>query len=137
MRIYVAGSFKEKVEVQQVQSLLMAEGHEITCDWTPKDSSHLAGIEKLHYDRENAELDLQGVAEADVVVILAHAHQGGVGRWWEAGAAAIKGTPIIIVGDVKDSVFHSLEDVYLVRDVHAAIQTLKQLAKAKARIVRM
>ena len=71
MKIYVAGMYDAAAEVRAAQALVCAAGHVITYDWTvnhiPADTDP-ATIRKLR--QQFADLDLEGVKTADVVVAL-------------------------------------------------------------------
>jgi hypothetical protein len=83
---------------------LREQGHTITYDWT--------GVEQE--SSAQAELDRDGVLDAEVLVMLAgrpNQYQFK-GTWVEFGIAAGKGIPIFVVGDGADAcIFSRLPNV--------------------------
>jgi len=84
MKCFVSGRSSNFSEIVRVTQLLRGAGHEITHDWTTlpmvkpyQDNADQAG--------EYAVLQIRGIAEADVYIILAH--EDGTGLFAELGAA--------------------------------------------------
>lgn len=123
--IYVAAKFEEKERVRDAYALLRTAGHEITCDWTKEDDTGKTGDELDRYHAECAERDLEGVAEADALVIFPH--ENGKGLYVELGVALAAAIPIICVsedGTLPNCVFLKVEDVRHVRTIDEAIRVL-------------
>lgn len=99
MRVYVAGGFVFKPEVQRIQSVLKRSGHVITHDWTTTDDDGpLASAEVLRLASEN---DLNGVATANaVVLVLNDADYEYRGTFCELGAALALGKKVILLDTV-------------------------------------
>jgi nucleoside 2-deoxyribosyltransferase len=93
MKIYIASRLENFLQVQAVRDALAAAGHTITYDWTLHGSVKDDGEARL---REVALLELNGVRDADLVVVLL---PGGRGTHAELGAANILGKPVILFSD--------------------------------------
>lgn len=94
MKIFVAGKFEEKERVRRAMTFLKSKGHEITCDWTQATLEGLTDIELRAHYRKHARIDMQGVEEAELFVLLLHEH--GKGLWTELGMALMKHIPVIV-----------------------------------------
>lgn len=70
MRVYVAGRFTKKEDVQAMQDRLVKAGHTITFDWTKSSANGKLREERLRYLAEQANLDFEGVRGADAIVVL-------------------------------------------------------------------
>ena len=109
MKVYVASKWENKKRVQEVMSLLKASHHEITYDWTHCEVSN----------REQAILDLRGVAEADVVIGIFEDDVAYKGALVEVGAALALGKPVYVVGNapvVDLCIFFKHPNVHLGED---------------------
>jgi nucleoside 2-deoxyribosyltransferase len=60
MKIYIAGKWTSKQDIQQKMQQLKLLGHEITHDWTSNDGTL----------QESAILDINGVKNADIVIAV-------------------------------------------------------------------
>ncbi len=98
MRIYVAGRWKEKDRIREVQRMLRLDNHTITFDWT-----EMGDTDDPDELQRNAMIDLEGVRSAEAVVVLPAI--GGKGMWVEMGAALALRIPIFVVGTMKRGVF--------------------------------
>jgi hypothetical protein len=109
MKFYVGSRYYRKGEVAELVTALEQAGHEVTFDWTKhapnkpfKDFPQEAG--------ETADYDLQGVLQAGVYILLAHAD--GTGVFAELGAAlashALTGSPRLyaVAEEVPNTMFH-------------------------------
>lgn len=97
MRIYVASAFANKAEVRDLQKLLRMDGHVITHDWTTEDASHLVpgSFEWHEFLQDCGDADLQGVIEADALVLIAHPEMRDTR--FEAGVAVGMGIPVYVL----------------------------------------
>ncbi len=93
MKIYIASGLENFKQVQALRDALLADGHEISYDWSVHGSAQGQGDERL---REVAQNELDGVYNADVVVVLL---PGGRGTHAELGAANVLGKPVLIFSD--------------------------------------
>jgi len=87
---YIATSLSRIKEHHLVRDMLHSEGYKITYDWTSHGSARTISTERL---AEVAELEIEGVLEADFVIVLL---PGGKGTHTEFGMALASGKPIII-----------------------------------------
>jgi nucleoside 2-deoxyribosyltransferase len=89
MKIYVAASWLSRERARVLMTQLEAEDHTITFDWTacvPSDDRATRAIQ--------AKRDLQGVADADALVLLVDENPTQ-GAWVEFGYAIALSVPII------------------------------------------
>jgi hypothetical protein len=89
MKVYVASKFENKERVREIMYLLQQVGHTITYDWTRCEVNN----------REQAILDLRGVADCDVFVGIFEEDVTYKGALVELGAALSVGKPVYILGD--------------------------------------
>ena len=103
MKIYVAGKFGDKKEIQSVQQALIENSHSITHDWTQYEHTH----DETKYDiAEFAAGDVNGVKSADTLLIyITDADYDYKGTNVELGVALGCGIPVCIIDTVKDSKF--------------------------------
>lgn len=89
MKIYIASKFENAPAVQRLRDSLIKAGHQITYDWTLtkkwRDVEHV---------REVAELEMQGVLAADLLIVML---PGGIGTHTELGMAIAHRKRILIV----------------------------------------
>lgn len=90
MRYYIATSLERHTDHNLVRDAMAAEGHEITYDWSVHGPVWAAGVGRI---REVAQLETQGVLDADVVIVLL---PGGRGTHAELGMAIAAGKPILL-----------------------------------------
>lgn len=93
MKVFVASSFLNKEKTRRLQRQLRDAGHTITYDWTIHEGSNNYKI----LMRE-AKHDMQGVLDAEVLVIL---WPGRFGTSGELGAAIAADKPIYVLGCSK------------------------------------
>ncbi len=84
MKFYIATSLSRVTAHQAVRNALRTQGHEISYDWTLHGSVKSVSKERL---QEVATLELNGISEADFVVVLL---PGGHGTHLELGFAIAK-----------------------------------------------
>lgn len=100
MNIYVAGKTHDAARVKEVQECLISLGHTITYDWTPAVERHGADHEGAPLSRAQAERyaeeDIDGVREAQLVIVLPHERL--VGTLIEIGTALSKGICVLFLG---------------------------------------
>lgn len=120
MNIYIAARFTEKEVVKTLMGTLEEDGHYVTHDWTseedipanyPSDLPEYLG--RVAYLQECAEKCVQGVLEADVVLVLNNAT--GAGLFVEVGLAIAYGKKIVVVNpEARDIPFWYLQEMSLV-----------------------
>ncbi|MHC1695635.1 MAG: nucleoside 2-deoxyribosyltransferase [Eubacteriales bacterium] len=98
MKFYIASRLENAQTVKSVADILKAHGHQHTYDWTVHGSVCGKGKERLG---EVAYKELQGVIEADVVIVIL---PGGRGTHTELGAALASHKQILICAE-DDSFF--------------------------------
>jgi hypothetical protein len=128
MKIYVAGRWTRKPEVRAAQAALRAQGRFITHDWTEAEdpAPEWTEAQTRGYLADQARADIEGVMDADTVVLL---HDDtGRGLFVELGAAlAYEPKRVIVVGaDLHDGacVFYFLPEVEHAPDVASALALL-------------
>lgn len=77
MKLYVASSVSNKINVQDLFQALRAKGHDVTTDWTltddiPEDERDL----KRDYMRSVVKRDFEAIIESDVFVLLTKPSEG-------------------------------------------------------------
>lgn len=134
MKVFVSGQLGEKTAVRRAYAKLRAAGFEITHDWTRTDNIGDKLLARQESGRR-AELDIQGVIDADVYVLLSDNREVGKGMYVELGAAlAMKSTTgrpdVFIVGPLNHlSVFYlhpAIRIVSTIDDVVSELALLKQ-----------
>ncbi|MBS0655147.1 MAG: nucleoside 2-deoxyribosyltransferase [Verrucomicrobia bacterium] len=90
MKYYIATSLSRVTAHHIVREALKTCGHEISYDWTSHGSVKSTSKERL---QEVATLELEGIADADFVVVLL---PGGGGTHLELGFAIAKGKKVFL-----------------------------------------
>lgn len=102
MRYYIATRLERHQDHNLVRDTMAAQGHELTYDWTAHGPVFRDGLKRI---REVAELELRGVLDADLVIVLL---PGGRGTHAELGMAIAAGKPVLLhvaPGNVRDAFF--------------------------------
>ena len=93
-KIYIATTLSKRKDHNIIRDILVAQGHEITYDWT---LHHSFDIEGFEYDLPEAQkvsmAERQGVMDADLLVVLL---PGKKGTHIEIGMALAKNIPIVL-----------------------------------------
>jgi nucleoside 2-deoxyribosyltransferase len=130
MRFYIASRTENADAVRRLADTLKAAGHVQTYDWTTHCDVKHEGGERL---KEVAKLEVAGVTDADVVIVLL---PGGRGMHTEFGIAIGKGKKIILCskdgaefeeGDATTT-FYWLPDVYFIKRATGIPALIKRLA---------
>lgn len=131
MKVYIATKLANTEQYDQVRSLLMELGHQITYDWTMHGSVKETSTERL---REVGQREEKGIRDADVVVGLL---PGGRGTHWELGFASGLKRPIILLGAPKfftvgneTTTFYWVDGVMRVMDMEALRSALQMVERA-------
>lgn len=124
MKVYLAARYPHMAKMVEWAGVLEASGHTITSQWI-KGAEEQAGMT----EHQKAVMDLDDVAEADVLISEVHPYgyqfQGG-GRHVEYGYALAMGKIILNVGDGSgENVFHRLDSVVTVPSIEAAVSYLE------------
>lgn len=127
MKIFVSGKIGEDVAIQAAGFMaeLKRRGHTITFDWTTIE--HLRPYEQNRdASAQAALLEVQGVAEADALVLLSH--ERGVGMFVELGVALALAKPVVVLARPPARTmffFHPLVQVVETpEEVFAALEVL-------------
>lgn len=122
MRVFVSAKFEQKTAVRDAYKKLRAAGHEITYDWTEETDFRAEPGKLDEYHAQCAEKDIEGVQEADVLVIFPH--ENGKGLYVELGIALGAAIPVVCVSrgaDLPNCIFLKVEDVHHVETIEQAI----------------
>ena len=117
-RFYVASRFEDFRRARAAIAALTERGHEVTYDWTLMADQYPVGGREAprQVNREQAGRDLNGVREADFVLVLT-AETGGCGMWIEMGAALALEIPLVLAGPNHNrSIFSELAEERFDRD---------------------
>ena len=96
MKYYIATKLENHAEHNRVRDALNAAGHECTYDWTSHGPVYARGLAVIE---QTAQLEHEGVAEADTLIML---WPGGRGTHVELGMAIALQKRCLIVSDVED-----------------------------------
>lgn len=130
MWVYVAGKFEHKAAVRAIQASVQDRGHTITHDWTQEDLGSRTGLAAHSYLRECAKADVEGVINADVIILLNNPN--GFGLMVELGVAIAKNIPVIVVApELRDTPFFHLPLVIAVDTPSEALKILDRMAEDK------
>lgn len=94
MNYYIATKLENWQEHNRLRDVLSARGHNCTYDWTVHGPVYTSGLDRI---KRVARLEHQGVADADVVIVL---WPGGRGTHVELGMAIALGKDIVLATDV-------------------------------------
>jgi len=98
MKVYVASKWEERPRVQAVMAYLRSFGHTITYDWTHCEQ----------FSQEQAQRDVQGVMDADILIFIAEEDLPYKGAYVEFGIAVARGIPIYVTGNAIDQCIFTL-----------------------------
>jgi hypothetical protein len=122
---YIATSLANWERHNQIRDALVAHGHIITHDWTAHSpwvkerSTGVSGagaVANVDLIRQAGELDLKGVRDADILVVLL---PGGAGTHAELGAGLVMGKRVLLVG-TSDQIWGSGTDDYTCAFYHTS-----------------
>ncbi len=127
MKVYLAGPWAHRGDMEDIAQQIEALGHQITWKWwtTPDIPEKLGHDKEL---REQAINDLNGVRSADLLVVVNSAKSEG--KAVEQGLALGLGKPIIIVGNPAEhsaNVFHYLPQFRWAPHVQAMLEILNTI----------
>lgn len=90
MKVYIATSLERRADHNAVRDALAHMGHALSYDWTAHGPVWADGAARI---REVAALEMRGVIDADLVIVLL---PGGRGTHAELGAALAAGRPVLL-----------------------------------------
>jgi nucleoside 2-deoxyribosyltransferase len=129
-KVYIAGRYSQKVELNGVASLLRDNGHVVTASWLEEDYAPNITLDQVPDDdlAQLAVVDIQDIQMADTLAFFScdpatPTHRGG--RHVEMGVAIALNKQIIVVGP-KENIFHYLPGVCHVQDEQALIAVLNE-----------
>lgn len=144
MKLYVAGTTREKGRVRRVMNDLRRRGHYITHDWTGEQIQWRD--EPPGYGAALAQEERDGVKNAEGLVLLMPRSDGSAldegkepkilkGAWIDFGAAAFDGKPCVVVSETggMDSLFCCLPNVDSTPHDVNAHSVLSELARSLRR----
>jgi hypothetical protein len=104
VKIYLAGPFSARAELNEQAARLIADGHVITSRWLDGDGGHAADGTPEQMDAWAAE-DLVDVVSADMLVLWngSPTGRGRGGRHVEFGAALAWGKDLVVVGPRRNA----------------------------------
>lgn len=91
MKVYIATALERIADHNALRDALAAQGITLTYDWTAHGSVWREGPDRI---REVAVAEIQGVLDADMVIVLL---PGGRGTHTELGAAIAAGKTVLLV----------------------------------------
>lgn len=130
--VYVASAFTDYERTRAAQEALRNNGLEISYDWTvaleeyPLGDSSTDSVER----RKAANVDMQGVIDADALLLLTPSNTTqGCGCWVELGIAMALGKRIVVTGKQRDrTIFCELAERYTYDEL--GVLRLIELARA-------
>lgn len=125
-KVYVAAPWQDRARANEIAIMLVSRGFQITHDWwmyegEEKDESH-------EFLQRCAELDVQGVKDADIVIVLNT--QKSEGKAVEQGLAIGWKKPIICItekGAPTSNIFYNLPCYTHVNDIDTAIAIMTNM----------
>jgi hypothetical protein len=134
MRTYIATSFKCKEDFRNLKALLEAAGHSVVHDWSLDDIAGREGMEKEIYLMDCALACMEGVAHAEVFILLARPNMGGA--FVELGLAMASGIPIVVLDAFKegnqDPIFYHVPNSGVFQHAPSTDALLRILAEPKS-----
>lgn len=129
MKIYLAAPWVDKDSMPEIAAKIEAIGNEITHRWWDVEGAVEDGSPDAEaYHRHHAELDVQGVKDADIIVVVNTVKSEG--KAFEQGVAVAYDRPIIIIGkrgEVSKNVFHYLKNYLWVGTTEEMLTSLKAI----------
>jgi hypothetical protein len=128
IKVYVAGKFQDRLKLREVMAELRGEGFTVTHDWTFEDEGSVTKDELPGYLRKCALLDLQGVRDANFVLLFGHPELKGA--LIEAGAALALGTPVLVI-DVDKCAYNIFTRLFVpMQSVSYAVTWMREVVRA-------
>ena len=131
MRAFVSGQLKEKKRVRAVYSKLSEIGIDISHDWTRTDNL-IDYLKNADEAGRRAALDIRGILDADIYILMTDNEFCGKGMYVELGAALalaeIKGAPeVCIVGPMNhESIFYHHPHANYFLDIESCLEHIHQ-----------
>lgn len=129
MKVYVAARMEDRLQAAEIQRDLEAAEIEVLSDWIELEGKSPLDHSDDDETRRRAGLDLQQVAEVDVLVLFkpldGHRNTTG-GHHVETGYALALGKPVFLIGS-RENVFHWHPSVREFDSTQAAIVAINSL----------
>jgi hypothetical protein len=119
MKFYIATSLKNVEQHNFVRDELIARGHKITYDWTLHGPVYVEGYARCG---EVAQLELKGIADADIVIVL---NKGSRGTHVELGAALALRKYIVFYSENEED--HLPTDRFCAFYAHPRVSHFRQI----------
>ena len=118
LRIYLAGRYERREELNSYASDLVERGHTVSASWLTrketKDFDEFDSIRSVAFYQPVAARDLSDIRHSDVIVTFSERPGGEQksrgGRHVELGVALALQKPVVMVGD-GEHIFHTLPEV--------------------------
>ncbi len=130
MRVYLAGPYQHKDRIQKCADQLMEAGIVVTSSWLSETHPPNTQLHEVSDETktEYALRDLKDIDAADWFVLftvpLTDAPIPRAGRHVEFGYALAQGIPILVVGGVKENIFHYIPSVKHADDWEKGLELL-------------
>lgn len=121
-RIYVACSSRDIERAERAISAIRAAGGEVTFDWTVDVRRYGSNAPNRETGLRCATADLEGVATADVVIVIDGEYS--YGRIVEHGAALALRKPVVVSGAPQGRIWETLDAARVSGDAEAVILAL-------------
>lgn len=124
MKIYLAAPWADKDLMPEIADKFLNRGHSITHAWWEVENVP-EGERSVDLLREQADMDVEGVAKAQILVLLNTSKSEG--KAIEQGIAIRDGKPIIAVGQLgahSKNVFHYRHNYRWVDTIDDALEVL-------------
>lgn len=124
-KVYIAAPWPDRLLARAVAQKVRDLGYVITHHWWAFE----AGDEDHRKLQELAALDFNGIAKADIFVLLNFQKKGEEtsGKAVETGIALTLGLPIMLIGE-RTNIFHYLPSVVVYPGIDAALASLDETA---------
>jgi nucleoside 2-deoxyribosyltransferase len=115
MKVYLAGPYQKKDQINLCAAELRAGGVEVTSSWLEEPHKPTIQMHELtHEDHSQyAVRDIKDVRAANIFVLFTDPTKSifRAGRHVEFGIAVERGMPIYVVGTERENIFHHLPKV--------------------------
>ncbi len=125
-RVYLAAPWVDRERMEDIASIYTDHGYDITHRWWFAESKQVPEAERLAFLKQCGNDDINGVLDADHLVVYNTAKSEG--KAVEQGIAIGAGIPIIMVGklgEFSNNVFHYTNRYHWVNNTEEAIEELE------------
>lgn len=130
MKVYVASTLSNYMQVREIYTLLKNHNIEITFDWTDFAQDLIENQPTLTRSdlQLRGQLELKGVRDCDALLLVEPANKGS---YAEFGYAMAFNKPIVILHDssvIRPVSFHYLDNVFIHNSVEDALDRILKIA---------